>query len=356
MNCTQAGNVLLAVTPEISPPDLFATNALALGDISTEKDRDGVLRRVETFRVYRRWSPLIQEAANQYDLDLAHARMMPGKIILPQNGVTNTVEIPIDAQTNYSSSDFVGDQLPPGMPPKAKAFTDEIVWHMGIVLAAQQLGLDLDKAQIDLPNGKVVLSGTNGVQRTIPVDRDGYFYVDWRLTPDDPRLLRAPIERLLMQEKLRLDGTNVLNDDFRNKLVVVGSAAQGNNLADRGATPLEHDTLLVSKHWNVANSIIMNQFIHRASLAQELSLIVLLGLLTAFFTLQFRPAILGSAAVFLLLLAYIGAAFFAYIHFRWWLPLVFPVVGAVLVQHGGLVTWRAIFRGRRKTSRQIGFF
>jgi len=47
---------------------------------------------------------------------------------------------------------------------------------------------------------------------------------------------------------------------FAAKLVIVGSAAQGNDLTDRGATPLEKDTLLVSKHWNVANSVITGQF------------------------------------------------------------------------------------------------
>ena len=60
-----------------------------------------------------------------------------------------------------------------------------------------------------------------------------------------------------------LGQTNELRDDFRGKLVIVGSAAQGNDLTDRGATPLEKDTLLVSKHWNVANSVITGQFIRR---------------------------------------------------------------------------------------------
>lgn len=342
-------NVVIAVTPDISTPDLFVTNALALGDISTEKDPDGILRRVRTFRVYRHWAPMIQEAASQYDLELTNARVLPGKIVVPQTGTTNTVEIPIDAQTNYSSSDFVGDQLPPGMPPKMRAFTDEIAWHMGIVLAAQQLGLDLNKAQIDLPDGKIVLSGANRVQRTIPVDSDGYFYVDWQLTPNDPRLLRAPIEKLLKQDELRLEGqTNGLSDDFRNKLVVVGSAAQGNNLADRGATPLEHDTLLVSKHWNVANSIIMNQFIHRVSLSGDLALIIILGALTMVLNLFFRSAIATTIAVFLLIFIYIGSAFFAFIQFRWWLPLVFPVVGVGFVEHFSLVAWRAIFEEGEK--------
>jgi len=346
----QASNVIIAITPDISPPALFITNALSIGDVSTEKDPDGVLRRVKTFRMYRQWHPYIQYFArpDQFNLDLDRAKIASGKIILPQADSTNVVEIPIDAQTNMSMADLLGSPLPAGTPAKARAFTDEVVWHLGIVLAAQQLGLNLDQAQIDLTNGKIILSGTNGIQRIIPVDSNGYFYVDWQLTPNDPRLLRAPIEKLLKQEQLRLQGTNDLPDDFRDKLIVVGSAAQGNNLADRGATPLEHDTLLVSKHWNVANSVIMNQFIRRTPPGEELLLIVLLGLLTAFFTLQLRPAILGSAAVLLLVISYIAAAFFVYIHFRWWLPLVFPVVGAVLVQHLGLVTWRAVFEESEK--------
>jgi adenylate cyclase len=346
-----AGNVILAVTPDIWPPAEFATNALALGDISTEKDSDGVLRRVKSFRVYRRWHPYIQFAArpDQYDLDLDHAIVAPGKIILPQNGTTNVVELPIDAQTNFATSDILGDKLPAGVPARARAFTDEIIWHMGIELAAQQLGLDLKNAQIDLAHGKIVLRGANGVERTIPVDSNGYFFVDWRITATDPRLLQVPIEDLLGQEKQRLENTtNVLNDVFRNKVVVVGSAAQGNDLTDRGATPLERDTLLVSKHWNVANSVITNRFIRRLSLPWDLVLIVVLGVATALLTWQIRPALAASAAVFGLIIVYVCVALFLYIEYRWWVPLVFPVAGAVFVQHVCLVTWRAIFEEGEK--------
>ena len=53
---------------------------------------------------------------------------------------------------------------------------------MGIVLAAQELKLDLDHADVDLPHGRITLRGTNNVERVIPVDADGYFYIDWRLT------------------------------------------------------------------------------------------------------------------------------------------------------------------------------
>ena len=345
----QAGNVTIAVTPQIYPPDLFVTNAFAMGDISTEKDSDGDLRRVRAFRMYRRWHPYIEMAASEFDLDLDRAKILPGEIVVPQHQSTNVVEIPVDAQTNFSSADFFGDTLPPGVQPHPRAYTDLRVWHMGIVLAAAQLGLDLNNAKIDLARGKIVLRGTNGVVRTIPVDSQGNFYVDWRMTPNDKRLLRMPIEDLLMQAKQRLKGqTNGLSDAFRDKLVMVGSAASGNNLTDRGATPLEHDTLLVSTHWNVANSIITNQFIHRLPMGGRLAMILMMGALTAFATLGFRSVIWGSAAVLLLILIYTAVAFVAFIHFYLWLPVFFPVIGAVLVQHLSLVTWRAVFEETEK--------
>jgi adenylate cyclase len=271
----RAGNVLLAVEPDLMPPDLFLTNALAPGDISTERDSDGVLRR-------------------------------------------------------------------------ARAFDNQGVWDMGIVLAALELNLDLAHPDLDLARGRITLRGAKGIERVIPVDRGGYFYIDWRLKVDDPRLLRAPVESLLRQDKQRLLGrTNELRDDFRSKLVIVGSAAQGNDLTDRGATPLEKDTLLVGKHWNVANSVITGQFIRRASLPMEFALIVFLGALTAFLTWQLR-AFAASAAVLLLLLAYVAAGFYAFVEFRYWLPLLFPIAGAMLVEHLSLVTYRVVFEEREQ--------
>jgi class 3 adenylate cyclase/CHASE2 domain-containing sensor protein len=348
LQCRLAGNVILAATPDLIPPELFATNVLALGDITTEKDSDGVLRRTRAFRIYRHWHPLFREleADPEYGVDLRKARIEANQIILPQaNG--GKIEVPIDAETNFELADFVGDKLPPGASSKARAFTDERVWHMGIVLAAQELEIDLAQADVDLSNGQITLHGTNGLVRVIPVDADGYFYVDWRLGPTDPRLTCAPIENLLWQDRERLLGeTNDLTDAFRDKLVVVGSAAQGNDLTDRGATPLERDTLLVSKHWNVANSIITGRFISRVSLNMELALIVLLGVLTAFLTWQLRVDV-ASSMVFLLVLAYVAAGVWVFVEFLIWLPLVFPVAG-ILVVHLSLVTYRVAFEEREQ--------
>src|SRR5205085_9155905 len=57
-----ASNVIIAVTKEVTPPPLFFTNALAVGDISTDRDSDGKLRRAQAFRIYREWHPAFQQA------------------------------------------------------------------------------------------------------------------------------------------------------------------------------------------------------------------------------------------------------------------------------------------------------
>jgi class 3 adenylate cyclase len=345
-----AGNVLIPITPDVTPPSLFVTNALALGDISTERDSDGVLRRVKAFRLVRRWHPLIENAAQKNGLNLSDLQVEKGQIILPlEDG--QRLEIPLDGNGDM---DIKSRRTPAEEPAKAKPFTDERVWHMGIVLAAQELNLDLAHPDLDLAHGRITLHGANGVRREIPVDRDGYFFVDWRLVKDDPHLTCAPIESLLLQDRRRLLGqTNKLRDDFRDKLVVVGSAAQGNDLTDHGATPLEKDTLLVSKYWNVANSVITSQFIRRASLPMEFALIIFLGMLTAFLTWQLR-AFSALGGTVLLAAVYVAIGFFLFVQYRHWLPLVFPLVG-MLLEHVSLVAYRVVF-GEREQRRVKSVF
>lgn len=339
-----AGNVITAFTPFVTPPNLFITNSLALGDISTERDSDGVLRRVKSFNL--KWNAAFKDLSHVLGIDLDRARVEPDQIVLALPDGTNFYPVKLDHDGNFDLKDFTGDEIPPGWKRYDKPYTR--VWDMGIVMAAQQLKLDLDHAIVDLPGGKITLHGANGVQRVIPVDKQGYFYINWELTPTSPALLRAPIEAVLKQDLARLRGdTNDLHDDFRDRLVVLGSAASGNDLSDHGATPIESDTLLVSKHWNVANSIITGSFIHRASLPVELALIVLLGALTALLTWQMR-ALESSISILILLAGYVAAAVILFIKFRWWLPLFYPLAGAVALQYFVLITHRVMFEEREK--------
>ena len=344
----KAGNVIIADTKDVAPHDLFRTNALAVGNIDADKDSDGILRRAKAFKEQRVWHPLIAQLASpEYGYKLAEARIEPKQILLPRiNG--ETLPIPIEPDGSFALADFIGEKIPAGTAQRAQAFTTERIWHMGIVLAAQELKLDLSKGVVDLEHGRIVLRGAGGVERVIPVDHSGYFYIDWILRREDEQLTKQNIVELLERDRDRLAGkTPATRNLWQNKLVVIGSTATGNDLADLGATPLDKETNLMSKHWNIANSVIMGRFIHRSSLPMELLLIVIMGTTVAFLTWGLR-----SLAAFFWVLAlatsYIALGLCLYVNYRYWMPLALPVVGAMLMQHICLVTYRVIFEQDEK--------
>lgn len=340
----RAGNVLIAATTNLTPPDLFVTNATGVGDISTDKDSDGILRRAKAFTWHRRWHPMFLEMAAKpgSGINLRQAKIEPGKITLPlATSAGEELVIDLDADNNFTLT-------PPadatnGIGQKLKPFTDERVWHMGIALAAHHLKLDLKHAEADLKHGRITLRGASGLERIIPVDRDGYFLVNWVLRPDDPRLTMQPVHSLLRQNRQRSLGRAIEPlADWRNKLVVIGSSALGNDLTDLGATPLDKSALLVSKHWNVANSILTGVFIRPASIVFEITLITILGVLTAMLSIKMR-ILPGFLAVLCLALTYAAVCVGVFIQQRLWLPMVLPLTGALFVQYALLVTYRALF-------------
>jgi len=344
----RAGNVVIAATRDIIPPPVFATNAMALGHINTDKDTtdkdaDGILRRAKAFDVYKKWHFAFEriEADPEYGVDLSKGRIESNHVILPR-GTNDAISIPLDNDGNFDPTQL-WNNLPPKLAAKAKPFSQERIWHMGIVLAAHQMGLDLDHADVDLNAGRIILRGTNGTQRTIPVDENGYFYIDWRLKPNDPHLTQAAIASLLLQDAKRIrNETNGLVNDFAGKLVVVGSIATGNDLRDQGATPLDPNTFLMSEHWNVANSILTGHFIRRSSLVMDVLILLVTGLVTALLSWQL-PVRIGTGLIFLFAAMYLALATILYIQSRYWIPLALPFAGTFATMTASLFAWRAIF-------------
>jgi len=342
-----AGDVLIASEPGLVPPALFLTNAAGLGDITTDKDPDGVLRRVRAFRDYRLWHAAFREveADPDYGVDLSKARVEPGWVVLPRSE-GDDIRVPLDADGMFSLADFYGESLPDGVPARALPCRVQRVWHMGVLLAAQALGLDLETAEVDLDHGRIVLEG-DGVRRVLPVDRQGRFYIDWSIPVNDSRLLQEPAVNLLRRNVALQQG--LLADPphhWTGKLVVIGSTATGNDLSDTGATPLDKNTFLVSKHWNVANSIIVDRFIRRGTPLQEALLICVAGALAGLVALQLRPltalAVTSAGAA-----GYVLLAFGLYTQERVWLPIVLPVMAGASV-HALITTWRVVFEQREQ--------
>ena len=336
-----AGNVVLGATREVLPHDLFRANTSALGEISNERDSDGVLRRVRAFQDYRIWHSEIRRLARTSKANLNLALVQSNQIVL-RTPSGDALSFPINPDGFFNPLDLSGEKTAGGVVRLQKAFSDARVWHLGLVLAARELGLDLERAQVELDGGRIVLTGTNGVQRILPVDGQGQFLIDWSLRVEDPRIAKEPIEALLARDNKRQRGeTNGLPDFFRDKLVVIGSTATGNDLSDRGATPLAKDTFLTSQHWNVINAVLLGRFITPSSSLFELGMILLLGLGAALVNWKLR-AISATVWVVGLAGAYLLASLYAFVSCRYATPIVLPLLG-LFVTHFGLLSYRVVF-------------
>jgi len=356
MKIRDAGNVILAAEKTTIPPKLFRTNALALGDITVNNDLDGVLRRTRAFRIYRKWHPAFEQVESDpdYVVDLNNVRIEPDKVVLLRPDGLAPIEIPL-SNGLFDLRDFT-DRIPRGMTRFSEPFTDERVWDMGIVLAAQALQLDLDHADVDLKKGRIILNGPKGVTRVIPVDKEGYFYIDWTLTAHDPKLEYTPFEGVLAQYQRRVyqstnEMVNLCADrykaDWKDKLVVIGSEAIENDLTDHGPTPLSGNSILVSKHWKVANSVLTGRFVRRSSLPTDLLLTLMLGLFSLVATYALRSYI-ATGLVLVACLGYVTAAVQAYDHFRYWLPMVLPLGGGLLTLHACMLVYLVFFEQQER--------
>ncbi len=332
----RATNVILAADPDLFPHSLFLTNAIP-GDVAKDEDFDGITRRAKAFRDVRVWQREVKSMAVAKDLDLRLSEVESDRIKLFRHDKTYFDALPLDKEGLFTFQ----SSAPDGESYRAKPFFDVRLWHMGIRLAAVELGLDLDHAQIDPRRNRIVLHGRNGIQRLIPIDRDGYFYVSWTLKPTDRALFAQSIEQLILLDQARAKGEAVSNV-WNNRLVVVGSTATGNDLTDTGATPLEKRTLLFSKYWNIANSIITDRFINQAGLPLKLALIVGLGSLGAYLSLELS-ALAAWFWVLTISILHIAISLLVFLQSRFWAPIVFPVVGGIFLTHIGIMTYRVIF-------------
>jgi len=346
-------NVILAAQSDIFPPELFATNALAVAHLSAPRDH-GVLRRAHAFVDVRRWHPVIRAAARSFGWNLNAAEITARELRFPRLDSDQTNVVPL----NFAG-EFDADQLQRALaedkrlpaPRFETPFMDYRLWQLGIALAAHELKLDLDRAVVDLTKGRIVLSNSEGLRRVIPIDDEGRFYIDWSLALNDPRLTKRQIEDLLGQYEARRAGRMAeVTNTFRGQLVVVGSTVTGNNLADYGATPLEQSTHLVSTHWNVANSVLMNRFVQPLRLPWRLLIVVLMGVHSGLCTWRMKT-LSAVGSVIAIAVVYVAGAVWIFNTSRLWIPIVTPVVGSLAVTHVCLVTYlvRVERRERRRT-------
>ncbi len=357
-----ASNVVLAAVGDVQPSqgdvfpaDIFRQRGARIGNIFARSD-SGVLRRALPFidRTNRVWHDDVVAISRALELDLSRALVTSNRILIPPHVLNTSLEggsheIPLNPDGTLNLDD------PQASGQKPFELELERIWHLGILLAASTLKLDLDKAKIE-PR-KITVTGPGGVVREIPLDRQGLFYIDW--TEDSRTLVNRDPTRVLElllwdaerhgkdrenpQREIRSSGANSL----RGKLVVVGSIGTGNNIADHGATPLEDQALLVTKHLCVMDSMLAGRFVRFFSDRVELILIFGWGVFSAVLSWKLR-ALTASLAVVLSGVFYVGMSQIIFAHTRYYLPMFLPLFGGLLTNHVVLVTYRVVFEQRER--------
>ncbi|MGV3774221.1 MAG: CHASE2 domain-containing protein [Verrucomicrobiales bacterium] len=361
-----ASNVILATEGNVLPALPYQEASQMLGNIFSKSDH-GVLRRVKPFTEIMEWHPKITELIRPLELEIHHAdTSSKTQIIIPRRKTVEDLNPePLMVRLNPNGSMEINSDGNLNMDPDEKKlgpdtempFRLKKVWNLGIVLASKALGLKLDKSEIY--HDRLVLKGGAGLERIIELDPDGSFYIDWSITFEMLKSNKTPIylgnvDEVLYNDYGRLAGETDLNDHFRGKVVLIGSTGAGNNIADIGTTPVESKTFLVTKHLNVANSILNGRFISRAHPLSALAVLLALGVISALVTWKAR-VVTASISVCFLSVGYVALAAVLYIHYRYWLDMVLPVGGGLILPHFALVSYRVMFE-QKEQKRVKGIF
>ena len=282
-----------------------------------------------------------------------------GNVVLAATRYEGQWVWPVPAFTrNATVADISAEQDADGVLRRVRPYSDgpdgRRLWHLGIVLGAKALGLDLDHAEIR-PR-EIVLRGPAGLERRVPLDDEGRLLINWsmpysrveksslfipyafsRFRQDSPTSLKRYREMLRTNDVYYPAGETPL----LNKIVVVGSSLVGNNLTDRGATPLDKLDFLLGKHWNVANSIIKGRFVGQSPFWLDLLIIAGLAVFSAWTTWHARVFV-AVATVLAGMVVFTGLAWLGFVWFGWWIPIVTPVLGSLGVTHVSMVTYLVV--------------
>ncbi len=329
-----------------SPPaPLFRSTGVILGGVDRTVDGDGVTRRIPAFLDHRLISVPLQRFADRRGLEVRwsgsnriefinHLEFETNSVVMGTNGavILGTAR-DASAVTNLTKGRI---EIP--------ALESHRIWNMGILLAAAKLGLDPSAAKV-LP-GVIELPSTNGSAVRLPVDRANNLLIRWAL--DVGEVPARSFEEVLANDLLRQSNqTADLPAPWKDKLVLVGSTATGDNLTDRGATPLDKRDYLVGVYLNVAHSILRNQFVSRLTVGQEAAIAAILAILAGFITWKARTSI-AVAVVSSMALLYIAVAVLAFIRMQLWLPIAHPLGAGLLLSHGVTLAYRTVFEQRER--------
>lgn len=216
--------------------------------------------------------------------------------------------------------------------------TGQVYWQLAILMAARELGLELDRAEFGR-NGLVIPRGEGAALR-MPLDRKGQLFIDWIITPNQYGGLEFPFASFYADALSRSRGEKVL-ERLHGRAVLIGFTLAGDRANDWRANSVSESMPQCYAHINILNSMMSGRFIERASPWVETALIAGLAILSAAMGWRLRVG-WGIAAFLMVVVAYLVVAVRLYLTQRYWLPIAAPIGGAFAMGYICLLSYRAI--------------
>ena len=348
---------ILAIAPEQIPAPLFQYRAAGVGDVSATKDADSVTRRVRAYTDFKQFNPRLGFLAHTNNWILW--KETNNSAIWLQT--TNAGDAGRKILANEAGNVIVPVGKRAAITQTVPLMVTNRVWHLGLVLAARLLRVDLSRSGIE--QHELQLRQTNGiVVRRIPVDDFGYFQINWstdlKTIVDWSDHIDYRVEKglayenllaLLQRDQLRSAGVAIAitNTFWTNQLVIIGSTATANNLSDRGPTPLGSSDFLVGTHLNVAEMALNDTSLH--SLDFGWIALVMAGLAGCASAITWKLRGLWSPLAILVLGGvWVAFAVWSFTEYRLVLPIAHPLVAGLLFPYGAMVSARATFEQRER--------
>ncbi|MBE2282664.1 MAG: adenylate/guanylate cyclase domain-containing protein [Prosthecobacter sp.] len=262
---------------------------------------------------------------------------------------TGLIPVPILAESSHTGfvnsppgTDGVRRELPLVVRCGTRVFPSLVLQAL-----LQSEGLDTDAVEV-LLGRHIRVKGTDKTWE-IPIDAEGRLTVNYR----HPHSFTVFPYAGLVAKLAEFQGKEWPKEfpPVAGQILLIGQTATG--LSDLGPTPHSPQTPLVLIHANALSSILKGDFITKPDPLLVIAVWIVLAFVTVL-VLRHGSILVSILVPALMIVAYVGAAFFFFQKESLHLPVAWPVLGFVAVEGGALL--RRLMIELRAKSRITGMF
>lgn len=162
--------------------------------------------------------------------------------------------------------------------------------------------------------GKLLVGNTK-----IPLTNEGEAILNWYGSKETHT--NVPFYKVIKE----LDGSNINNFDFKDKIILVGVTAQ--SMHDTKSVPIENEVYPgVEVHATFANNMLDNNFIEKTSTTVNIGIILFVVAIVGCIAMFSTSTLFATLSTTLFAFAYLFISYYVMDWYNLWIPVVVPVI------------------------------